>query len=134
VTEKQTPEDLRYTTEHEWVQQVSERTVRVGITDYAQDQLGDVVFVQLPAIDDPVVIGESFAEVESTKSVSDIFGPLAGVVSAINDDLEASPDLVNSEPYGLGWLVEITVDSSTDLDEVLGEMLDAAGYGEVTAG
>ncbi|PYE20703.1 glycine cleavage system H protein [Williamsia limnetica] len=134
MTEKQTPEDLRYTTEHEWVQQVSERTVRVGITDYAQDQLGDVVFVQLPAIDDPVVIGESFAEVESTKSVSDIFGPLAGVVSAINDDLEASPDLVNSEPYGLGWLVEITVDSSTDLDEVLGEMLDAAGYGEVTAG
>jgi glycine cleavage system H protein len=134
VTEKQTPDDLRYTTEHEWVQQVSDRTVRVGITDYAQDQLGDVVFVQLPAIDDPVVVGESFAEVESTKSVSDIFGPLEGVVSAINDDLEASPDLVNSEPYGLGWLVEITVDSGTDLDEVLGEMLDAAGYGEVTAG
>ncbi|ORM31856.1 glycine cleavage system protein GcvH [Williamsia sp. 1135] len=134
MTEKQTPDDLRYTTEHEWVQQVSDRTVRVGITDYAQDQLGDVVFVQLPAIDDPVVIGESFAEVESTKSVSDIFGPLAGVVSAINDDLEASPDLVNSEPYGLGWLVEITVDSGTDLDEVLGEMLDAAGYGEVAAG
>ncbi|MBA4021076.1 MAG: glycine cleavage system protein H [Gordonia sp.] len=134
MTEKQTPDDLRYTTEHEWVQQVSDRTVRVGITDYAQDQLGDVVFVQLPAIDDPVVVGESFAEVESTKSVSDIFGPLEGVVSAINDDLEASPDLVNSEPYGLGWLVEITVDSGTDLDEVLGEMLDAAGYGEVTAG
>ncbi|WP_207838404.1 glycine cleavage system protein GcvH [Williamsia soli] len=134
MTDKQTPDDLRYTTEHEWVQQVSDRTVRVGITDYAQDQLGDVVFVQLPAIDDPVVIGESFAEVESTKSVSDIFGPLEGVVTAVNDDLEASPDLVNSEPYGLGWLVEITVDSSTDLDEVLGEMLDAAGYGEVTAG
>lgn len=134
MTDKQTPDDLRYTTEHEWVQKVSEKTVRVGITDYAQDQLGDVVFVQLPAIDDAVVIGESFAEVESTKSVSDIFGPLEGVVSAVNSDLEASPDRVNSEPYGLGWLVEITVADDADLEGVLGEMLDADGYREVTAG
>lgn len=134
MTEKQTPDDLRYTTEHEWVQKVSDKTVRVGITDYAQDQLGDVVFVQLPAIDDAVVVGESFAEVESTKSVSDIFGPLEGVVSAVNSDLEASPDLVNSEPYGLGWLVEITVDGDADLEGILGEMLDADGYREVTAG
>lgn len=134
MTDKQTPDDLRYTTEHEWVQKISDQAVRVGITDYAQDQLGDVVFVQLPAIDDAVVIGESFAEVESTKSVSDIFGPLEGVVSAINSDLEASPDLVNSEPYGLGWLVEITVADGADLEAVLGEMLDADGYREVTAG
>lgn len=134
MTDKQTPDDLRYTTEHEWVQKVSGTTVRVGITDYAQDQLGDVVFVQLPAVDDAVLIGESFAEVESTKSVSDIFGPLGGVVSAVNSDLEASPDLVNSEPYGLGWLVEITLADDADLDAVLGQMLDADGYREVTAG
>ncbi|MCK0518960.1 glycine cleavage system protein GcvH [Williamsia muralis] len=134
MTDKQTPDDLRYTTEHEWVKKVSDTTVRVGITDYAQDQLGDVVFVQLPAVDDEVVVGESFAEVESTKSVSDIFGPLAGVVTNVNDRLEASPDLVNSEPYGMGWLVEINVGDDADLDAVLGEMLDASGYREVTAG
>jgi glycine cleavage system H protein len=134
VTDKQAPDDLRYTTEHEWVKKVSDTAVRVGITDYAQDQLGDVVFVQLPAVDDEVVVGVSFAEVESTKSVSDIFGPLAGVVTNVNDRLEASPDLVNSEPYGMGWLVEIDVGAGADLDAVLGEMLDASGYREVTAG
>lgn len=134
MTDKQAPDDLRYTTEHEWVKKVSDTTVRVGITDYAQDQLGDVVFVQLPAVDDEVVVGVSFAEVESTKSVSDIFGPLAGVVTNVNDRLEASPDLVNSEPYGMGWLVEIDVGAGADLDAVLGEMLDASGYREVTAG
>ncbi len=134
MTDKQAPDDLRYTTEHEWVKKVSDTAVRVGITDYAQDQLGDVVFVQLPAVDDEVVVGVSFAEVESTKSVSDIFGPLAGVVTNVNDRLEASPDLVNSEPYGMGWLVEIDVGAGADLDAVLGEMLDASGYREVTAG
>jgi glycine cleavage system H protein len=134
VTEKQVPDDLRYTAEHEWVQKVSDRTVRIGITDYAQDQLGDVVFVQLPAIDDVVEVGESFAEVESTKSVSDIFGPLGGVISAVNEDLEASPDLVNAAPYAGGWLVEITVGADDDLDELVGDMLDAVGYGAITSG
>ncbi|MGB3697961.1 MAG: glycine cleavage system protein GcvH [Gordonia sp. (in: high G+C Gram-positive bacteria)] len=128
MSDTKIPEELRYTDEHEWIRKVSERTVRVGITDFAQDALGDVVFVQLPEVDDEVEVGESFAEVESTKSVSDIFGPLAGTVSAVNGDLDGAPELVNSGPYDAGWLVEITVGADVDLDEVLGETLDADGY------
>ena len=108
--------------------------VRVGITDFAQDALGDVVFVQLPEEGSAVESGESFAEVESTKSVSDIFGPLAGTVSAMNDALDASPELVNSDPYGEGWLVEIEAADEATLDEHLGEVLDAAGYRAVIEG
>ncbi|WP_132994179.1 glycine cleavage system protein GcvH [Gordonia zhaorongruii] len=128
MSDTKIPENLNYTAEHEWIDKVGEKTVRVGITDFAQDSLGDVVFVQLPEADDAIEVGESFAEVESTKSVSDIFGPLNGTVSAINDALEGAPELVNSAPYDGGWLVEITVGDDVDLDEVLGDLLDAAGY------
>jgi glycine cleavage system H protein len=134
VTDSKVPDTLRYTAEHEWIERLGPTTVRVGITDYAQDALGDVVFVQLPDSGAEVTIGESFAEVESTKSVSDIFGPLAGTVSAVNDALDASPDLVNSDPYGEGWLVEIEAADEATLDEHLGEVLDAAGYRAVIEG
>ena len=131
MSEIEVPGNLRYTVEHEWIEQLGPDRVRVGITAYAQDQLGDVVFVQLPAVDDDVTAGESFAEVESTKSVSDIYGPLEGSVAAVNDALESTPELVNSAPYGDGWLIEIAVADGTDLDAVLGDLLDADGYRKV---
>ncbi|GAB33390.1 glycine cleavage system protein GcvH [Gordonia otitidis] len=134
MTDTNVPAELSYTPEHEWVRKVGPTTVRVGITDYAQGQLGDVVFVQLPEIDSEVEVGESFAEVESTKSVSDIFGPLHGTISKINDELDSSPDLVNSEPYDSGWLVEISVDDASALDAQLADMLDADGYRDVIEG
>ena len=134
MTDSKVPETLRYTAEHEWIERLGPTTVRVGITDYAQDALDDVVFVQLPESGAEVTVGESFAEVESTKSVSDIFGPLAGTVSAVNDALDASPELVNSDPYGEGWLVEIEAADEATLDEHLGEVLDAAGYRAVIEG
>ncbi|MHC3002024.1 glycine cleavage system protein GcvH [Gordonia metallireducens] len=134
MTDSKVPEDLRYTAEHEWIEKIGPTTVRVGITDFAQDALGDVVFVQLPDSGAEVAVGESFAEVESTKSVSDIFGPLAGTVSAVNDALDASPELVNSDPYGEGWLVEIEAADEATLEEQLGDVLDAAGYRAVIEG
>ncbi|GAA3039775.1 glycine cleavage system protein GcvH [Gordonia defluvii] len=127
MAESNIPDHLRYTVEHEWVVKVDETTVRVGITDYAQDQLGDVVFVQLPGAGDSVATGDSFAEVESTKSVSDIYSPLDGEVVAVNDALEGSPDLVNSDAYGAGWLAEIRVSSGT-ADDLLDTLLDPAAY------
>lgn len=108
------PSDLQYTAEHEWIRRTGSDTVRVGITDYAQSALGDVVFVQLPQVGATVTAGESFGEVESTKSVSDLFAPLSAKVVAVNGDLEGSPDLVNSDPYGAGWMVELQVDSGAD--------------------
>ncbi|MCM3897149.1 MULTISPECIES: glycine cleavage system protein GcvH [Gordonia] len=134
MTDTNVPAELSYTPEHEWVRKVDPTTVRVGITDYAQGQLGDVVFVQLPEIDSEVEVGESFAEVESTKSVSDIFGPLNGTISKVNDELDSSPDLVNSEPYDSGWLVEISLDDASVLDAQLADMLDADGYRAVIEG
>ena len=101
------PADLYYTEEHEWVQRTGDDTVRVGITDYAQASLGDVVFVQLPDVGAEVTAGESFGEVESTKSVSDLYAPVTAKVVAVNGDLEGSPQLVNSDPYGEGWLVDL---------------------------
>ena len=98
------PPELSYTSEHEWVQRVGDDTVRVGITDFAQSSLGDVVFVQLPDAGADVTAGESFGEVESTKSVSDLYSPVTAKVVAVNGDLEGSPQLVNSDPYGEGWL------------------------------
>ncbi|WP_201265115.1 glycine cleavage system protein GcvH [Rhodococcus sp. P1Y] len=126
--------DLLYTPEHEWVQRLGPTTVRIGITDFAQGQLGDVVFVQLPAVGDEVTAGSSLGEVESTKSVSDVFAPLTAKVIAVNVELDASPEKVNSGPYSDGWLVELEVSSSESLDESLGQMLDAAGYAGITAG
>ncbi len=117
------PSDLRYTKDHEWVK-VSGRTARIGITDYAQDALGDVVFVELPQINASFSPGESFSEVESTKSVSEIYTPLAGTVSAVNTALEETPELINSDPYGDGWLCELEIGDASSADS----LLDAAAY------
>ena len=121
------PPDLYYTAEHEWVQRVGDDTVRVGITDFAQSSLGDVVFVQLPDAGADVTAGESFGEVESTKSVSDLYSPVTAKVVAVNGDLEGSPQLVNSDPYGEGWLIELQGGRRVARGE-LGGMLDADGY------
>jgi glycine cleavage system H protein len=122
-----TPDDLKYTAEHEWARAGDGGTVRVGITDYAQEALGDIVYVSLPAIGTDVTAGEPLGEVESTKSVSDVFAPVAGTVSARNEALESQPELLNSDPYGEGWIVEIDVTDAGVLDT----LLDAAGYREL---
>lgn len=121
------PSDLSYSADHEWVRR-NGASVRIGITDYAQDALGDVVFVQVPSVGAKVAKGQSFSEVESTKSVSDIYAPVSGTVSAVNDALGTQPELVNTDPYGDGWICEITL---TDESE-LGDLLDAAAYGSLT--
>jgi len=121
------PAELYYTEEHEWVQRTGDDTVRVGITDYAQSALGDVVFVQLPDVGTEVTAGESFGEVESTKSVSDLYAPISAKVVAVNGDLEANPQVVNSDPYGDGWLIDLQIDGSS-LEDALAGLLDADGY------
>jgi glycine cleavage system H protein len=121
------PADLYYTEEHEWLQRTGDDTVRVGITDYAQSALGDVVFVQLPDVGTDVTAGDSFGEVESTKSVSDLYAPVTAKVVAVNGDLEGTPQLVNSDPYGEGWLVDLQVDAAS-LEDGLAGLLDADGY------
>lgn len=117
------PEDLKYSSDHEWVR-VSGTTARIGITDYAQDALGDVVFVQAPETGSTVSVGATFSEVESTKSVSDIYAPVSGRVAAVNERLATEPELVNSDPYGEGWICEIEMSEASDL----GSLMDAAGY------
>jgi glycine cleavage system H protein len=121
------PPDLYYTSEHEWVQRLGDDTVRVGITDFAQSSLGDVVFVQLPDAGAEVSAGDSFGEVESTKSVSDLYSPLTAKVVAVNGDLEGSPQLVNSDPYGEGWLIELQA-APQSLEDDLRGLLDAERY------
>jgi glycine cleavage system H protein len=132
LSEFETPGELRYTAEHEWVQRTGATTARIGITDYAQSQLGDVVFVQLPEPGADVTGGDSFGEVESTKSVSDVYAPFSAKVTTVNTDLETNPELVNSAPYGAGWLVEVEVDTEGDLDGALGKTMDADGYRGIT--
>lgn len=122
------PEDLKYSAEHEWVRTGNASTVRVGITDYAAEQLGDIVYVSLPEVGATVSAGDACGELDSTKSVSDVFAPLSGSVSAINDALEATPELLNSDPYGDGWLFELEVDADNELDE----LLDSDAYAELT--
>ncbi|OBH51998.1 glycine cleavage system protein GcvH [Mycobacterium sp. E2479] len=122
------PPDLRYTAEHEWVRRSGDDTVRVGITDFAQSALGDVVFVQLPDVGDELTAGESFGEVESTKSVSDLYAPVSGKVSAVNSDLDGSPQLVNSDPYGAGWLLDVQVSDVGELESTISSLLDAEAY------
>jgi glycine cleavage system H protein len=117
------PDDLRYTSDHEWTR-IEGGQLRMGITDYAQDALGDVVFVQLPEPGTKVVAGDSFAEVESTKSVSDIYAPVSGTVVEINPDLADSPQRLNEDPYGEGWLCVIAPDDI----EAESALLDAEGY------
>jgi glycine cleavage system H protein len=123
------PDDLKYTAEHEWVR-VSEGSaaVRIGITDYAQSALGDVVYVSLPDIGAQVGAGAAFGEVESTKSVSDLYAPLAGVVTARNEQLQETPELINSDPYGAGWIVELEPSDAADLDA----LLDPGAYGTLS--
>ena len=120
------PADLKYTVEHEWVRDpgTAEGSVRVGITDYAQDALGDIVYVSLPEVGTTVTAGESCGELESTKSVSDVYAPITGEVVARNDALDATPELVNSDAYGEGWLFEVELSDPGQL----GGLLDAAAY------
>jgi glycine cleavage system H protein len=124
------PSDLHYTAEHEWVRRSAEDTVQVGITDFAQSALGDVVFVQLPDVGTELSAGDPFGEVESTKSVSDLYAPVTGKVSAVNGDLEGSPQLLNSDPYGEGWLLELQVEGgdTAALDSAIAGLLDAEAY------
>lgn len=123
------PADLRYTAEHEWVRRAGDDTVRVGITDFAQSSLGDVVYVQLPEVGTEVTAGESFGEVESTKSVSDLYAPISATVVAVNSALDGNPALINSDPYGEGWLLELRTDA-TSLEAGLAALLDADSYGQ----
>jgi glycine cleavage system H protein len=123
----QVPDDLVYSTDHEWIRR-NGPTVRIGITDYAQDALGDVVFVQVPSMGATVAKGQSFSEVESTKSVSDIYAPVSGRVTMVNDALGSTPELVNSDPYGEGWICEIEMANEADLDD----LLDAGAYRNLT--
>lgn len=115
------PDTLRYTAEHEWIRGSAEAgsTIRVGITDYAQDALGDIVYVNLPVVGMEISGGGVMGELESTKSVSDLFAPLDGTISAVNDALGDNPELCNSDPYGDGWLVEMTVGGSAAPDALL---------------
>ena len=123
-----TPEDLHYTDEHEWVKEVGDSIVRIGITDYAQDQLGDVVFVELPEAGKEVAKGDLVVEIESTKSVGEVYAPFAGKVAAVNEAVAETPELVNTSPYEDGWLVEIEVSG----DIVTDDLLDAAAYKDMT--
>jgi glycine cleavage system H protein len=118
------PENLRYTTDHEWAVLTGESTVRVGITDYAQSSLGDIVFVSVHEVGAAVSTGDTFGEVESTKSVSDLYAPVAGTVVGRNEALDDNPELVNTDPYGAGWIAEFTVSDVA----VLQTLLDAEAY------
>jgi len=123
------PDDLRYSTDHEWARRDGDR-IRVGITDFAQDALGDVVFVELPAEGATVETGGLLGEVESTKSVSEIYAPVAGEVVAVNRSLADAPETLNADPYGEGWICEIVPSDATAVDG----LLDASGYRQLTAG
>jgi glycine cleavage system H protein len=124
----QVPEDLLYSEEHEWIQNKGGSTIRIGITDYAQDQLGDVVFVELPTEGSTVSKEDLLAEIESTKSVGEVYAPFAGTVTAINQEVADSPELVNTSPYEDGWLIEMTVDGEMTSEG----LLDAAAYRDLT--
>lgn len=120
------PEDLKYSADHEWVRGGNGSTVRVGITEYAAEQLGDIVYVSLPEVGDSVAAGDACGELESTKSVSDVFSPVPGVVSAVNELLTNTPETINSDPYGDGWLFELDLAEDAELDG----LLDADAYAE----
>jgi glycine cleavage system H protein len=122
------PSELQFTKEHEWVSPTSSENVyRVGITDFAQSALGDIVYVQLPKLGQSVTAGEVCGEIESTKSVSEIYSPLTGSVTAVNNDLDSAPEVINSEPYGSGWILEISVSGE------LPTLLSDQEYGNLTA-
>jgi glycine cleavage system H protein len=123
------PADLRYSSDHEWIRQDG-NTVTIGITEFAQDSLGDVVFVEAPEASSVVIAGDSFTEVESTKSVSDIYAPVSGPIVAINEKLDDTPELLNSDPYGDGWLCSIEMSDPSQLDG----LMDADSYRALTEG
>ncbi|GBE25835.1 glycine cleavage system H protein [bacterium BMS3Bbin02] len=123
----QIPEDLRYAQNHEWLRQTGD-TVRLGISDFAQDALGDIVFVDLPEVGTSFSAGDTFGEVESTKSVSDVYCPIDATVSAVNGALDDAPELINADPYGEGWFIELTPGDGATLDG----LMDAAAYREYT--
>lgn len=119
------PAELKYTKEHEWVSELTaDGTVRIGVTDHAQGELGDVVYVDLPEVGETIEADATFGEIESTKSVSDLFAPIAGEVVAVNEDLADAPETVNSDPYGAGWLIEVRPSDAADLEG----LLSAADY------
>jgi glycine cleavage system H protein len=125
------PEDLHYSAEHEWARRLDESSrVRVGVTDFAQDALGDVVYVDLPQVGDTVNAGDSVGELESTKSVSEMYAPVSGTVAAVNEALTDNPGLINEDPYGEGWLIEVEMADSSSFDA----LMDAAGYRDLTEG
>ena len=125
------PDDLKYTAEHEWMRTPgeSEGSVRIGITDYAQDALGDIVYVQLPEVGETVTAGATVGELESTKSVSDVYSPVSGEIVARNDSLDTTPELVNTDPYGAGWLFEVVVTAGASTSD----LLDAAAYEQLVS-
>jgi glycine cleavage system H protein len=125
------PADLKYTAEHEWIRVVGD-TLRIGITDYAQEALGDIVFATLPTVATDVMAGQSLGEVESTKSVSDVYAPFAGTITARNEALDTHPELVNSDPYGEGWMVELSPVGGIDAALADPALLDAAAYEALT--
>jgi glycine cleavage system H protein len=126
------PDDLKYTQEHEWVRSPGEAdgSVRVGITHYAQDQLGDIVYVSLPSVGEKVAAGAACGELESTKSVSDVYAPIDGEIVAVNDSLDTTPELVNSDPYGGGWLYELAPSDPASVDALLDATTYQAQLGE----
>ena len=124
MTDSKVPDTLRYTAEHEWIEKIGPTTVRVGITDFAQDALGDIVYVDLPDVGTTVERGATVSEVESTKSVSEIYAPVGGTIIEVNADLADNPDRINDEPYGEGWMFVIEPADPSELDE----LLDAEGY------
>ena len=123
-----TPEDLLYTDEHEWIKRVGDNTVRIGVTDYAQDQLGDVVYVELPESGKEVVKNDLVVEIESTKSVGEVYAPFPGTVGAVNSSVAETPELVNTSPYDEGWLIEIELSAEFSADG----LLDATAYKDLT--
>ena len=123
------PSDLQYTNEHEWVRSLSASIFRVGITDYAQGALGDIVYIQLPKVGERIEAGKVCGEVESTKSVSEIYSPLTGKVVNVNSDLESTPEVINSQPYEMGWIFDIEIEASADV----ASLLTAEQYASLTA-
>ena len=122
------PDDLRYTQEHEWIRRMAPTVMRFGITSFATDALGDVVYVALPAVGSAVKAGQPCGEVESTKSVSDLYVPVSGIVAAVNDALEEEPELVNADPYGQGWMVDVECATAQAADAAFGDLLTAEQY------
>ncbi|MFI6446765.1 glycine cleavage system protein GcvH [Kitasatospora sp. NPDC050543] len=113
------PQDLKYSKDHEWVRSLNKERVRIGITDFAQKQLGDIVYVELPKVDDTFDFSEPIGSIESVKAVSEVYTPVSGKIAAVNETLNDSPEETNTDPYGEGWLVELTLSNPKELDELL---------------